>query len=111
MNITTHTQLPDGTWQKIHVPSENQPQHVRIWYMRDNHTFRALPLDIEGALAVMREERDDGQTYGMLCGKPGGVVPEPVHASDTARWDAFETAARPWLATAVKLSKPPEQIA
>ena len=67
----------------------------------------ALMRNIDHALAVMREERDAGQTHGMLCGRPNGVVPEPVHASTAAEWPAFEAAARPWLETAVARSKPP----
>ena len=102
-----HHQLPDGTWKKNPTGTEYEPQPVRIWYMRDNHTFRALPLDVEDALAAMREERDAGQTYGMLCGRPDGVVLGPVHARTAAEWPAFEAAARPWLETAVARSKPP----
>lgn len=79
----------------------DEPDSVRCWYMRDNHTFRALPLDVEAALAVMREERDAGQTFGMLCGSPDGVVPPPVHARTAAEWMAFEAQARPWLDKAV----------
>lgn len=74
---------------------------VRIWYMRDNHTFRALPLDVDGALAAMREERDAGQTYGMLCGIPYGVIRGVVHAYSAEEWPAFEAEARPWLESAV----------
>ena len=102
-----HHQLPDGTWKKNPTGTEYKPQPVRIWYMRDNHTFRTLPLDVEDALAAMREERDAGQTYGMLCGRPDGVVPGAVHARSAAKWQAFEDAARPWLETAVARSKPP----
>ena len=80
---------------------------VTAYYMRSNHTFRALPLDVEAALVVMRDERDAGQTYGMLCGRPRGVVPGPVHASSAAEWPDFEDAARPWLETVVARSKPP----
>ena len=39
---------------------------------------RALPLDVEMALAVMRQERYAGETYGMLCGRPAvGARPWP----------------------------------
>ena len=100
-------QLPDGTWKKNPTGPEYEPRPVWISYMRDNHTFRALPLDVEAALAVMREERDAGNTYGMLCGSPEGVVPGPVHARSDLDWPAFEDAARPWLETAVARSKPP----
>lgn len=100
-------QQPDGTWKKSPTGTEYEPKPVQVWYMRDNHTFRALPLDVESALAVMREERDTGNTYGMLCGKPEGVVSGVVHARTAAEWPAFEAAARPWLETAVARSKPP----
>lgn len=102
-----YTQMPDGTWKRNPTGTEYEPRPVQIWYMRDNHTFRALPLDVEQALSVMRQERDAGGTYGMLCGKPGGVLPAPVHAGSAAEWPAFEAAARPWLEQSVALSKPP----
>ena len=102
-----YTQLPDGARQKKPSGRECEPQAVRIWYVRDNHTFRALLLDVDGALAVMREECDAAQTYGMLCGKPDGVVPGVVHARTAAEWPAFEDAARSWLETAVARSTPP----
>lgn len=102
-----YEQLPDGQWRKKLTATEHEPQPVRCWYMRDNHTFRPLPMDVDAALAVMREERDAGNTYGMLCGRPHGVVQGPVHARTADQWDAFEAAARPWLETAVKASLPP----
>lgn len=105
--VQGYHQLPDGTWKKNPTSTECEPQPVRVWYMRDNHTFRPLPLDVEAALAAMRDERDAGQTYGMLCGHPAGVVPGPVHASTAAEWPAFEDAARRWLETAVARSKTP----
>ena len=101
-----YTQMADGTWKPKPKP-EDAPKPVRIWYMRDDHTFRVLPLDVDTALAVMREERDAGQPYGMLCGRPDGVVPGPVHARTAAEWPAFEAAARPWLEAAIERSKPP----
>ena len=112
-NVTEqgYQQMPDGTWKKNPTGTEHEPKPVQAWYMRDNHTFRALPLDVEAALTAMREERDAGQTYGMLCGSPNGVVPGPVHARTAAEWPAFETAARPWLETAVARSKPPNAAA
>jgi hypothetical protein len=107
MSAMNYTQLPDGTWKKNPTGTEYEAQPVRIWYARDNHTYRPLPLDVEAALAAMREERDAGETYGMLCGRPDCVVPEPIHASNAAAWPTFEAAARPWLEAAVALSKPP----
>ena len=80
---------------------------IRIWYMRDNRTFRSLPLDVDEAMAVMRSERDNRYASGMLCGRPHSAVPEPVHARSAAEWPAFELAAREWLTAAVDRSKPP----
>jgi hypothetical protein len=105
----SYTQLQDGTWQRDPSPAD-KPEPVRCWYMRDNHTFRPLPLDVDAALAIMRDERDNGKTYGMLCGSPHGVVPPAVHARTAAEWPAFEDAARPWLEAAVARSKPPNVI-
>ena len=82
---------------------------IRIWYMRDNHTFLELPLDVELALDAMRAERDNGYTFGfLLCGHPDGVVPKPVHSDGIRQWRAFEIAARTWLEAAVSVSKVPE---
>jgi hypothetical protein len=69
----------------------------QIWYMRDNHTFRRLPMDVEGAIEAMREERDAGNTFGMLC--CGGVAMriEVVHAEFAHDWSRFEEKARPYL--------------
>lgn len=75
--------------------------------MRDNHTFRALPLDVNAALEAMREERDAGHTFGMLCGRPDGVVPPVVHAHSAAEWETFEEQAREWLEAAIAKSLPP----
>ena len=100
------SQLPDGRWAPP-IRAADQPQAVTLWYMRDNHTFRSLPLDVDAALALMREERDKGQTYGMLCGNPSAVIPGVVHARGALTWGEFEAAARPWLEQAIALSKPP----
>lgn len=49
---------------------------MNLYYMRDNHTFRALPLNIEGALSAIREEFGDGYTHGSLMCKdvPNGYL-------------------------------------
>ena len=77
---------------------------VTIYYMRDNHTFRALPLDVEAAIGAMREERDAGNTYGMLCSQQ---ITNVVHAPSAAEWDDFELRAREWLEAAIKVKVPP----
>jgi hypothetical protein len=107
--MSNYKQLPDGRWQKHIVPEEALPQYVTAHYMRDNHTFLSLPLDIEDALQLLRNERDAGWTYGMLCGRPTGVVPEPIHARGLEYWDSFERAARYWLTAAIAKSKPPKE--
>ena len=101
-----YEQLQDGRWRKK-PDKEHEPKPVRCWYMRGNHTFRELPLDVEAALVAMRQERDAGETFGMLCGRPDGVVSRPVHASTAAAWGDFEAEARPWLERAVAMSLPP----
>jgi len=72
---------------------------MKFWYMRDNHTFRRLPVDVEGAVSVLKEEIDGGNTYGMLCGhgEDGHHLRTNVHARSAAEWPAFEAAAREWL--------------
>lgn len=99
-------QLSSGLWKRKPKP-EDEPQPVRCWYMLENHTFCPLPLDVDEAIQVMREERDAGNTYGMLCGTPDGVVHPPVTAGRANEWEAFEAQARPWLESAVAASKPP----
>lgn len=104
----THFQLPDGRWQKRPEPAD-EPQSVKITYMRDNHTFRSLPLEVEGAMKILRDEFSAGNTYGMLCGYPKGVVDSVVHARDQARWHEFEIEAREWLESTIELSEPPSE--
>lgn len=76
---------------------------MKIWYMRDNHTFRPLPLDVEAAIDTLRNEFDQGNTYGMLCSKEPALS-DSVHAKDKDSWVAFEAEARKWLTRAVTLS-------
>jgi hypothetical protein len=71
---------------------------MKLYYMRDNHTFRELPLDIDGAIAGCREEFHAGYTSGMLCKKPDTFPPtkdSSVHAMSD--WSSFEDEARDWL--------------
>ena len=64
------------------------------WYMRDNHTFRKLPECPTKALAVVREEFENGETYGMLCSKEEGInTVEHAHKD----WAEFEPRAIAWL--------------
>lgn len=67
------------------------------WYMRDNHTFKKLPTDVDEAMAVLRETFDgEGGHYGMLAANDDhkdelGVV----HAA--GEWGEFAPRARAWL--------------
>jgi hypothetical protein len=81
---------------------------MKLWYMRDNHTFRALPPDDEEAIAVLRVEFDRGFTSGMLCATSPlhPFRPDNVHAH--ADFAEFEPRARAWLATARTYSSPGE---
>ncbi len=77
------------------LPDEEKP--LKLWYMRDSHTFASLPLDEEGAIAKLRSEFiDHKQTYGMLC---SNQYPEVVHAGKV--WDEFEPQARKWVRSAI----------
>ena len=40
-----------------------------MYYMRDNHTFLPIPLDPDEAEVLLRQEFDNGYTFGMLCSK------------------------------------------
>ena len=73
-----------------------------LYYMRDNHTFRSLPLDVEKALQAVHEEFDAGYTYGMLCSKLKGVG--YLHANGSKRSEEFFMAAREWLQDAVDVA-------
>lgn len=106
-NMAKYRQLNDGRWQQEEVAEKFLPQEIKVWYMRDNHTFRPLPINVELAVAVLRDEFSRGQTYGMLCGSPMGVVPCPLHATGGEKIEEFIDAARKWLSTIERLSTPP----
>lgn len=83
---------------------------VQIWYMRDNFTFKALPLEVEQAIEILRNERDAGYTYGMLCGRPVGVTPPVLHAGGEEEWDSFEDKARLWIAAVIEKTWTKEEL-
>ena len=68
---------------------------VRLYYMRDNHTFKRLTGPVEDMLAQVMAEFDDGYTYGMLCTS----LPDlgVVHAYGTDDRQRFQNEAREWL--------------
>lgn len=82
---------------------------MKIWYMRDNHTFRELPLKESDAIKILAEEFDKGNCNGMLCTKDARLEAEVVHARGGLRWSEFEVEARAWLRKAITLSQPPAE--
>lgn len=84
---------------------------MKLWYMRDNHTFRPLPLNLEEAIAILKNEvvdsGDSYGSYGMLCARDSSMNEEVVHAHGRAAWPAFEAAARKWLAKALASAPAP----
>ena len=105
--INGYEQQEDGAWRRIPTPEEAKGERVQIWYMRDNCTFRPLPLNADAAIAAMSEEFDDGNAHGMLCGSPRSLLSAVIHAPSADRWDEFERNARSWLEEAVALNKVP----
>ncbi|HDR9834244.1 TPA: hypothetical protein QDC51_000995 [Burkholderia multivorans] len=69
-------------------------EEVRLYYMRDNHTFKRLTGPVEDMLAQVMAEYDGGFTAGMLFTEslPGLGV---VHGIKDRR--KFMNEAREWL--------------
>jgi len=76
---------------------------VKLYYMRDNHTFRNLPLDSDQAVAALREEFRCGYTHGMLCWSsenPRSLGNLHAAGNDTA--EEFFDEARDWIKAAIE---------
>ena len=69
---------------------------MKIYYMRDNHTFLPIPLDPDEAEMLLRQEFDNGYTFGMLCSKHEDS-PGILHAGGNAELESFITNARVWI--------------
>lgn len=68
-------------------------EDIAIHFMRDNHTFRRLSLDVEKTLEMLLEEWESGWTYGMIaCRHP--CSPGYIHAH--GNWLTFEAEVRKW---------------
>jgi hypothetical protein len=78
---------------------EQPPVPIKLYYMRDNHTFVPLPLDTEAAEVILKNELKCGYTHGMLCSHamPGDYV----HAHGLDREEDFLEKAREWIQTAI----------
>ena len=75
---------------------------MKIYYMRDNHTFLPLPLDAGAAESLIRQEFDSGYTGGMLCSKDPRMK-EVVHANGSKHGEEFFADARKWIEKAIQL--------
>lgn len=71
---------------------------MQIYYMRDNHTFRPLSLNVNEAIEQVREEYVDGYTCGMLCSHDT-VVP-PIFARP-GKFEVFMSEIRGWYAKVI----------
>lgn len=82
---------------------------MKLYYMRDDHLFCPLPLDIEQAIEVIREQFAERYSSGMLCSdggapKPFGRIDPSAHGhGDFAE---FEPRARAWLAVQLAYRSP-----
>ena len=89
--------VPSAAWQDGVVEQEVP----KIWYMRDNHTFRQLPENVDAALRDIEEELDAGYTSGMLCTKRKGANPRHLHFSYTTPREEMLQRASMWLANEI----------
>ncbi|QGM97208.1 hypothetical protein [Methylocystis parvus] len=72
---------------------------VTAVYVREDNRSRALPLDVDAAIDIIREEFIAGHTHGTLCATDAAAneVAAPLHAETGKDWMTFEVAARNWL--------------
>jgi hypothetical protein len=68
---------------------------MKLWYMRDNHTFRELSANVEEAVAVIRSEFEAGFNQGSFTTRayPNGYI--AAHGD----LPEFEKEVRDWYAT------------
>ena len=74
---------------------------MKIYYMRDNHTFVPLPLDVELAESLLRKEFEKGWTYGMCCSQGMQNI---LHAKGRHNDEQFFADARAWVQRAIHFS-------
>jgi len=79
----------------------------KLYYMRNNYTVRELPISVEKAISVLKEEFDRGNTRGVLFSKHPAIENNVIHAGDKMSgilrndWSEFEITARKWLTKAI----------
>lgn len=76
---------------------------MKIYYMRDNHAFVHIPLDVSLAESILRQEFSDGWTYGMMCSHSEGMK-DLLHASGGENAEQFFNDAKDWVSKAIKIA-------
>lgn len=79
---------------------------ITAFYILEDKKQRPLPLNVDQAIELLREEFIAGHTHGTLCvrdasGRDEGDVLEAQGEHD---WAAFEFKARAWLTKAINLA-------
>jgi hypothetical protein len=79
---------------------------VTAFYILEDSKQRPLPLNVDEAIEILREEFIAGHTHGTLCirGASGRDEGDVIKAQGEHDWAAFEFKARAWLARAINLS-------
>jgi hypothetical protein len=81
---------------------------LKLWYMRDDHSFRPLPHHVESALELIYREFQCGYSHGMLCahnGRPRRPMIDP-DAHGKGDFEEFEPRARRWLTAELSYRSP-----
>lgn len=75
---------------------------MTLYFMRENHTFRQLPLALGPAFLMIREEVDNGDTFGSVLTDniEDGQIPVRGRA-DGDKWDEFVLEATPLINRAI----------
>lgn len=66
-------------------------QEIKIYYMRDNHTFKQLSLNYEDAINQIKYEFECGFDYGMLSSH---FIKTTVHSNGIEKWEEFKSEAK-----------------
>jgi hypothetical protein len=76
------------------------------YYILEDKKRRLLPLNVDEAIEILREEFIAGHTHGTLCIKDlsGADVGDALVARGEHDWATFEFKARAWLAKAINLA-------
>ncbi len=79
---------------------------VTAYYVLEDGKLRTLPLDIDAAIDLIREEFVAGHIHGTLCLRDvgGNDVGLMLHATGDRGWAMFEIEARAWLKKAIDIA-------